>query len=74
MGFTQDSTGAVLPNCVVKAYKTSNDALLGTALSGSDGSFSIAIGQVQGPFYIVAYLVGNPDVMGTTVNTIVGTN
>jgi hypothetical protein len=71
-GYTRGSTGAALGNCVVKLYRTSDDALVGQTVSAVNGSYSIA--AVSGvEHYMVAYLDGSPDVAGTTVNYLVGT-
>lgn len=68
-GVTRDSTGAVLASCVVQLFRTVDDAIqLETASDGS-GAFVFYPG-VGGPFYLVAYKAGAPDLAGTTVNTV----
>ena len=71
-GTTYDSAGAILGSCTVKVYRTSDDVVLGTTISAADGTFSLSFTGVMTSVscYIVAYLATNPDVMGTTVNTI----
>ena len=70
-GFTRDSTGTILPGCLVKAYATATDIVASSAVSDANGYFSLPVsGGVQ--YYLVAYLVGSPDVEGTTVNTLTG--
>jgi hypothetical protein len=68
-GVTKDSTGATLGNCVVDLIITSGDLFATTTTSDASGNFTI-YPTVTGPFYIVAYKAGSPDVAGTTVNTL----
>lgn len=71
-GVTRDSTGAVLGGCVVQLFRTSDDAIIAEQVSdGSTGAYSFPI-LVGGPFYVVAYKAGTPDLAGTTVNTLTG--
>jgi len=70
-GVTRDSAGAPLGNCVVHLFETSTDTELAQTISDGAGAFTFSIGSNAGFFYIVAYLVGSPDVAGTTVNTLV---
>lgn len=71
-GVTRDSAGAALGNCVVQLFRTVDDAIIYEGASDGSGNFSI-YAPVTGPFYLVAYKAGSPDVAGTTVNTLVGT-
>lgn len=71
-GVTKDSTGAALASVTVQLFRTVDDAYIGETTSNGSGVYSIA-SVVSGPFYIVAYKAGAPDVAGTTVNTLVGT-
>lgn len=71
-GVTKDSTGAILPGCVVDAYETTTDTHRGGTVSDSLGNYTITVsGKVGEAFYARAYLTGAPDVAGTTVNTLV---
>lgn len=71
-GITKDSSGSILGSCVVQLFITANDLLVTETISdASTGSYSFNI-LVSGPFYIVAYKAGSPDVAGTTVNTLLG--
>lgn len=71
-GITRDSTGAVLPNCVVDAYETTTDLPRGATVSDAFGVYQIHVAGFEGEqFYARAYLAGAPDVAGTTVNTLV---
>lgn len=68
-GVTRDSTLAVLASCVVQLFRTVDDQILFESISDGAGDYELtALGS--GPFYIVAYKAGSPDVMGTTVNTL----
>lgn len=75
-GVTKDSAGAVLGDCNVEVYETSDpqNRLVGATVSDADGNYSI---DVNGPdtemtFFAVANKAGAPDVAGTTVNTLPG--
>lgn len=76
-GVTKDSTGAVLGLCNVEIYETTDaqNRMVGMTVSDASGNYSIS---VNGPdtgmtFFAVAYKAGAPDVAGTTVNTLQGT-
>jgi hypothetical protein len=69
-GVTRDSTGTPIANCTVDLYYTSTDQRVDTVVS--DGSGNFTFGASGGPYYIVAYKAGAPDVFGTTVNTLTG--
>jgi hypothetical protein len=69
-GVTRNSTGVVLGACTVQLFRTLDDSFQGEVLSDAvTGEYAIW-GPVGGPYYIVAYLAGAPDVAGTTVNTL----
>lgn len=76
-GITKDSNGVALGNCNVEVYETTDaqNRIVGAAVSDASGNYSVF---VNGPdtdmkFFAVAYKAGAPDVVGTTVNTLVGT-
>ena len=69
-GVSRDSTGAPLGNCDLDLYITHVDVLAAQTTSDASGNFTFA-NPGSGPFYIVAYKTGSPDVAGTTVNTLV---
>lgn len=71
VGITRDLNEAPLGNCTVDMFKTLTDEKVATVVSDGQGNFAFNIAPVSGPFYLVAYLVGSPDVAGTTVNTLV---
>lgn len=70
-GTTRDGIGNALPNCVLDLFVTRTDVKVASTTSDSSGNYSFQI-LVGGPFYIVAYLEGSPDIAGTTVNDLVG--
>jgi hypothetical protein len=69
-GIAYDSTGSTpQAGAVVDLFRTAGDVLEQSTVSDSSGAFWFS--QMQaGPFYIVAYKPGSPDIAGTTVNTI----
>lgn len=69
-GQTRDSTGAPLGSCVVILLLTGGDVAVAKAVSDASGNYRFD-NPGSGPFYIVAYKPGSPDVAGTTVNTLV---
>jgi hypothetical protein len=71
-GVTMDSTGTPLPLCTIHVFLTADDTEVDQFDSNAVGVYAY-YPTVAGPFYMVAYLVGAPDVAGTTVNTLVGT-
>lgn len=70
-GVTRDSAGAVLAGCVVDMFRTTDDVLVGATISDGAGVYTLPVSGPGGPFYLVAYKVGVPDVAGTSVNTLI---
>ena len=71
-GITKDQNSALLGSCVLKLFLTSNDTLVATTTSDGSGNYTLTFSAtITGPFYIVAYKAGSPDVAGTSVNTLV---
>ena len=70
-GVTKDSTSTPLGSVTVSLFLTSTNALLGTTISDGSGNYAFPLFSPVGPFYLVAYKAGSPDVAGTTVNTLV---
>jgi len=68
-GVSRDSTGAILGSCVIDLFVSGSDQLWARTVSDGSGVFSFG-NPGTGPFYIVAYKAGSPDVAGTTVNTL----
>jgi hypothetical protein len=69
-GVTKDSAGVALGGCTVDLMLTASDTKVDTQVS--DGSGNYSFGATGGPYYIVAYKKGVPDVAGTTVDTLTG--
>jgi len=72
VGVTRTSTGTVLASCSIDLFETGSDLVKASTVSAADGSFTIS-NPGTGPFYLVAYKTGSPDVAGTTVNTVMPT-
>lgn len=68
-GVTRDSGGVALGGCRVELYVTGSDQPLLLATSDASGNFNFG-NPGTGPFYIVAYKAGSPDVSGTSVNSL----
>jgi len=71
-GVTKDSTGVALPFCDVDLFTSTDDVLRQTTQSNASGDYSFSV-TIATQYYIVAYKAGSPDVAGTTVNTLSGT-
>lgn len=69
VGVSRDNTGAALGNCVVALFGTGSDQLVFEVTSDASGNFTFG-NPGTGPFYVVAYKVGSPDIAGTTINTL----
>ena len=70
-GITKDSTGAPLGGCAVKLFRSTDDIMILSTVSDATGNYSFPV-LVGGPFYVVAYKAGSPDVAGATRNDLVG--
>jgi hypothetical protein len=68
-GVTRDSAGVALGTCRVELYPTGRDVSIAETTSDASGNFFFDM-PGTGPFYLVAYKAGSPDVAGTTVNTL----
>lgn len=69
-GVTRDSNGSALGSCVVQLFRTPSDVLVCEKVSDVSGNYLFE-NPGSGPFYIVAYKQGSPDVAGTSVNTLI---
>lgn len=69
-GVTRDSHGAPLGSCTVNLFITGTDILTGTTTSDGSGNYTV-YPTAAGPYYLVAYKAGSPDVAGTSTNDIV---
>ena len=70
VGVTNNSTGSPLAACTVDLFQTLGNAFVASVVSDGSGNFKF-FPTVSGPFYLVAYLAGAPDVAGTSVNTLI---
>ena len=69
-GVTKDSNSAPLAGVTVSLFLTGTNTLMNQTVSDGSGNYSFTLYSPPGPFYVVAYLAGSPDVAGTTVNTL----
>lgn len=69
-GVSRDASGAPLGNVRVLVFRTSDNAFIAETLSDASGNWSLVI-TVGGPFFLVEYLAGAPDVFGTSPNNLV---
>lgn len=72
-GITKDLTSAVLGSVTVQLFRTVDDFYLGEVVSDASTGVYFIDAPGPGPFYLVAYKAGAPDVAGTTVNSLVAT-
>lgn len=69
-GVTRDASGTPLGSVNVTMYLTGTDAVVARTVSDGSGSFSFP--ATAGPYYLVFYKLGTPDVFGSSVNTLAG--
>src|SRR5262245_6988654 len=67
-GFTRESTGAILASGTVKLFRKSDDALLATGVSGSDGWYVFDNLDRTQTYYVTAYKAGSPVLAGIAVD------
>lgn len=68
-GITADAAGNVVANAIVRLFRTADDVEVDQSQSDGAGAFTLRAAG-SGPFYVVAYKPGSPDVFGTTLNTL----
>lgn len=66
-GITRDGTGTALSGCRVDLCQ--GNITKQSVVSDGAGNFSFS-NPGSGPFFLIAYKPGSPDVAGTTVNTL----
>lgn len=71
-GVTLDSTGTALPGCIVHLFQTADDKFIDQAVSDGSGNYEFRSPSLSTAYYVVAYKAGSPDVVGATINTLVG--
>ncbi len=69
---TRDTNSAELGLVRVMVFRTEDNTFVDETLSAANGVWSIVMNR-SGPFFLVAYKVGSPDVAGTSVNTLLPT-
>jgi len=69
-GTSRDSAGVALGNCQVLIFRTADKSFVAETTSDANGAWSVEM-MKGGPFFLVEYLAGTPDVAGTSVNTVV---
>ena len=74
MGRCKDVAGNGVSGATVQGFRTVNDQFVRETVAGSDGSYELATEYPGEGHYLVAYRAGSPDIAGTTVNTLQGTN
>lgn len=74
MGQCQDSGGGGVSGAVVQGFRTSTDEYVGETTADSNGNYELGVPYPGENHYLVAYRAGSPDLAGTTVNNLQGTN
>lgn len=70
-GTTRDASGVALAGVTLDLFTTADDVKVASMISDAAGAFAFDA-TAAGPYYLVAYKAGAPDVAGTTVNTLIG--
>ena len=66
---TRDTNTAGLGSVRVMFFRTQDNSFVGETLSDASGNWSKLL-NIGGPFFLVCYKIGSPDVAGTSVNTL----
>lgn len=69
-GVTRDSGGTPLGGVTCDLYLTREQRFVDRVVS--DGSGNFTFGAAGGPYFLVFYKAGSPDVFGSSVNTLTG--
>lgn len=69
-GTSRDASGAPLAACRVLIFRTEDNSFVGETASDASGAWSVSM-MKGGPFFLVEYKAGAPDVAGTSANTLV---
>lgn len=70
VGISRNQTGATLGNCTVMLFRTEDRSFIGETVSDGSGNWSMYVLK-GGPFFLVEYKAGSPDLSGTSLNTLV---
>ena len=68
-GVSRDSAGAILGLCQVLVFRTEDKSFVYETQSDANGAWSLTVNK-GGPFFLVEYKAGSPDVAGTSLNTL----
>jgi hypothetical protein len=71
-GTTKDAVGTILAGVAVRLYRTMDNLFLMQTVSAPDGTYEVGVVNETTQCYLVAYRTSSPDVVGATVNTLVG--
>ena len=74
IGVCRDSGGNTVSGAVVQGFLTATDAFVRETTADSNGRYELGTEYPSQSHYLVAYRAGAPDIAGTTVNTLQGTN
>lgn len=74
MGVCYDSVGGTVSGAVVQGFLTATDRFVRETTADSNGVYELGTEYPGSQHYLVAYRTGSPDIAGTTVNTLTGTN
>ena len=74
LGRCVDASDVAINAATVRCYVTSTDVIQGTAITDAAGNYSVPTYTPTVDHYVVAYKVGSPPTVGTTVNTLTPTN
>lgn len=74
LGRCLDESSNGVSGAVVQGFLTATDAFVGEATADSNGNYEFGTPWAGQQHYLVAYRAGSPDIAGTTVNTLTGTN
>lgn len=69
-GQSRTAAGAPLGSCQVLVFRTEDRSFVAETVSDANGDWAIPL-MKGGPFFLVEYKAGAPDVAGTSVNTLV---
>lgn len=74
IGICVDATGNVVTGATIEGFVTANNVLVNVTSTDGLGNYQLGTVYPGVAHYLVAYRAGSPDISGTTVNTLQGTN
>lgn len=74
MGTCYDQASSPISGAIVQGFLTSTDFYVGATTADSNGRYEFGTPYALSNHYLVAYRAGAPDIAGTTVDTLQGTN